>query len=138
MLLFVVPIFAFVQLSRILLPLLSNKWNGGMGISKQGYFILQRGVNDSPSDDENALLETAEEGSERSSRPVSPTAHLVAHHRSWWTQLFTYAILFCVSTWVGAHYEQPGDVRYRDAVQTAVAHPLRQGYGNQGEVLQIY
>lgn len=138
MLLFVVPTFAFVQLSRILLPLLSNKWNGGMGISKQGYFILQRGVNDSPSDDENALLETAEEGSERSSRPVSPTAHLVAQHRSWWTQLFTYAILFCVSTWVGAHYEQPGDVHYRDAVQTAVAHPLRQGYGNQGEVLQIY
>lgn len=134
MLLFVVPTFAFVQLSRILLPLLSNKWNGGMGISKQGYFILQRGVNDSPSDDENALLETAEEGSERSSRPVSPTAHLVAHHRSWWTQLFTYTILFCVSTWVGAHYEQPGDVRYRDAVQSAVAHPLRQGYGNQDKI----
>lgn len=132
MLLFVVPTFAFVQLSRILLPLLSNRRNGA--ISQQGYVMLHRGANDTPSDQENALLETAEEGSQRSSRPVSPTAHLVAHHKSWWIQLLTYIILFCASTWVGAHYEQPGDVRYRDAVQSAVAHPLRQGYGKQEKI----
>ncbi|KAG1766750.1 glycosyltransferase family 69 protein [Suillus placidus] len=96
--------------------------------------MLHRGANDTPSDQENALLETAEEGSQHSSRPVSPTAHLVAHHKSWWIQLLTYTILFCASTWVAAHYEQPGDVRYRDAVQAAVAHPLRQGYGKQEKI----
>ncbi|KAG2130859.1 hypothetical protein DEU56DRAFT_757706 [Suillus clintonianus] len=54
-------------------------------------------------EEENPSLETAEEGSECSSRPV------------------------------GAHYEQPSDVRYRDAVQSAIAHPLRQGYGKQAK-----
>jgi hypothetical protein len=102
--------------------------------------MLQRRTIDSSfdiADEEHVLLGTAEEGSERSSRPVSPTAHLVAHHKSWWIQFLTYTILFCVTTWVGAHYEQPGDVRYRNAVQSAVAHPLRQGYGTQGELFRI-
>ncbi|KAG2052265.1 hypothetical protein BDR06DRAFT_958128 [Suillus hirtellus] len=139
MLLFVVPIFTFVQLSRLLLPLLFSRWDGDLTISQQGYAMLQRRPIDYPfdvTDEENALLETTEEGSERSSRPVSPTAHLVAHqfHKSWWIQLLTYTILFCASTWVGAHYEQPGDVRYRDAVQSAVAHPSRQGHGKQEKI----
>ncbi|KAG2367108.1 hypothetical protein BDR07DRAFT_361814 [Suillus spraguei] len=140
MLLFVVPTFAFVQFLRLLLPILSNRWNGGTNISQQEYDMHQRGPNDSSfdfADEEIALLETTEERSERSSRPVSPTAHLVAHHKSLWIQLLTYAILFCASTWVGVHYEQPGDVRYRDAVRSAVAHPLREGYGKQGELLRI-
>ncbi|KAG2072083.1 hypothetical protein BDR04DRAFT_1097390 [Suillus decipiens] len=137
MLLFVVPAFTFIQLLRLLLPLLSNKWNGGMSIPQHGYVMFQRGSNDSPFDfagEGNVLLEIAEEGNERCSRPVSPTAHLLVHHKSLWIQILIYTILFCASTWIGAHYEQPGDVRYRDVVQSAVAHPLRQGYGKQEKI----
>ncbi|KAG1830710.1 glycosyltransferase family 69 protein [Suillus subalutaceus] len=47
---------------------------------------------------------------------------------------FAYVVLFCVSTWVGVHYEQPGDVRYRDSIQEAVAHPRKQGYGKQEKI----
>ncbi|OAX41049.1 glycosyltransferase family 69 protein [Rhizopogon vinicolor AM-OR11-026] len=86
-------------------------------------------------EEENALLENAEEGSERHSRPSPPTACLAGpHHKQWWIQLVTYALLFVVSTWIGLHYEQPGDVRYRDSIQSAVAHPLRQGYGKQEKI----
>ncbi|KAG1718511.1 uncharacterized protein EDB91DRAFT_1258518 [Suillus paluster] len=147
LLLFVVPIFAFIQVSRFLLPLLINRWNGtvgGMNLSQQGYVMLQRnGTTDAPTElfdaaeEENALLENVEEGSERS-RPVSPTAHLVVPHpKWWWIQLLAYIVLFCVSTWVGLHYEQPGDVRYRDSIQSAVDHPRRQGYGKQGALVRL-
>jgi hypothetical protein len=87
-------------------------------------------------EEENALLENAEEG-ERSSRPSSPTACPGPHHKQWWIQLVTYALLFVVSAWIGLHYEQPGDVRYRDSIQSAVAHPLREGYGKQGKFLPV-
>ncbi|KAG1736694.1 glycosyltransferase family 69 protein [Suillus paluster] len=103
--------------------------------------MLQRnGTTDAPTElfdaaeEENALLENVEEGSERS-RPVSPTAHLVVPHpKWWWIQLLAYIVLFCASTWVGLHYEQPGDVRYRDSIQSAVDHPRRQGYGKQEKI----
>ncbi|KAG0695010.1 glycosyltransferase family 69 protein [Suillus ampliporus] len=104
--------------------------------------MLQRnGATDGPTelfhaaDEENALLENAEEGAERSSRPVSPTARLVVpNHKLWWIQLLTYIVLFCASTWVGLHYEQPGDVRYRHSIQSAVENPRRQGYGKQEKI----
>ncbi|KAG1727142.1 glycosyltransferase family 69 protein [Suillus lakei] len=81
-------------------------------------------------------MDNVEEGaSVRSfSRPTSPTPRLVPHHKLWRIQLFAYVVLFCVSTWVGVHYEQPGDVRYRDAIQEAVTHPRKQGYGKQEKI----
>ncbi|KAG2362915.1 cryptococcal mannosyltransferase 1-domain-containing protein [Suillus spraguei] len=137
MLLFVVPTFTFIQLLRLLLSLLSIRRNGGMSIPQHEYIMLQGGSNDSPFDfagEGNVLLETAEEANERCSRPVSPIAHLMTHHKSLWIQILIYTILFCVSTWIGAHYQQPGDVRYRDAVHSAAAHPLREGYGKQEKI----
>ncbi|OAX36267.1 glycosyltransferase family 69 protein [Rhizopogon vinicolor AM-OR11-026] len=89
-------------------------------------------------DEENSLVDGAEGYSERSfSRPTSPTARLARHVKARQIQLLAYVTLFCVSTWVGVHYEQSGDVRYRDAIQAAVARPRRQGYGKQEKIFIV-
>ena len=124
----------------LLLPLLThrNGASGSVSLSRRGYITLRRTAElfDS-AEEQHALLENAEEGNELSSRSSSPTASLPGpHHKQWWIQLLTYILLFIVSTWVGVHYEQPGDVRYRDSIQSAVAHPRRQGYGKQGKLLE--
>jgi len=86
-------------------------------------------------EEDNALVENAEESF---SRPPSPSPRpMVLHHQPWRIQLLIYVMLFCVSTWVGVHYEQPGDVRFRHSIQSAVAHPRRQGYGKQGDLLEL-
>ena len=139
-LLFVVPIFAFTQVFRLLLPLLihRNGASGSVSLSRQGHITLRRTAElFDAAEEQHALLENAEEGNELSSRSSSPTASLPGpHQKQWWIQLLTYILLFIVSTWVGVHYEQPGDVRYRDSIQSAVAHPRRQGYGKQGKLLE--
>lgn len=141
-LLFVVPIFAFTQVFRLLLPLLIDRNRasglGSVSLSRRGHVTLRRTVEPfDAAEEQHALLENAEEGNELSSRSSSPTASLAGpHHKQWWIQLLTYILLFIVSTWVGVHYEQPGDVRYRDSIQSAVAHPRRQGYGKQGKLLE--
>lgn len=149
-LILVVPVFALVEIlrllaSRFLLPLLIDRWNKAFGNrdpSVEGYVMFRRG---SPiggrelfdaTEEENALMENVEEGASVRplSRPSSPTPRLVPYLRLWRIQLFAYIVLFCVSTWVGVHYEQPGDVRYRDSIQEAVAHPRKQGYGKQEKI----
>lgn len=148
LLLFVVPTFAFTQVLRLLLPLLIGRWNrapGRVSLSTQVYVMLQRGGAVTrhvelfgTAEEEHVLLEHAEEGSERSSRRTSPAPSVAGpHHKQWWIQLLTYVLLFVVGTWVGVHYEQPGDVRYRDAIQSAVAYPRREGHGNQGKLLGL-
>jgi hypothetical protein len=153
LLLVIVPVFTFIQVLRLLaslppLPFLIDRWSKAFRTqhpSHQGYSMLQQPravLIDSrelfnASDEENPLVEGAEGCSERSFSTPSPTPRLLLqHHRVWWIQLLTYVILFCVSTWVGVHYEQSGDVRYREAIQAAVARPRRQGYGKQGEFLE--
>ena len=152
LLLITVPLFAFIQVlgllaSRFSLPLLIDRWNNAFGNhhpSHQGYFMFQQDATiDSYGlfnsiDEGNSNIEHAERCSERSfSRSASHTPRpLLSHHRVWRIQLIVYLTLFCVSTWVGVHYEHPGDVRYRDAIQAAVAHPRRQGYGKQGKFLE--
>lgn len=148
LLILVVPVFALVEILRLLayrflLPLLIDRWNKALGYgdpSEEGYVMFHRRSSISEhelfnaTEEGSALIENAEEGvSGRSfSRPASPTPRLAPHLKWWRLQLFAYIVLFCVSTWVGVHYEQPGDVRYRDAIQEAVAHPRKQGYGKQG------
>lgn len=144
LLLFVVPIFSFAQVLRLLLPLL-DRWNGSVDLSQKGYVMLRQDstvarpvVLFDATEEEDALLENAEQGSEHSSRPTSLSACLAGpHHKLWWIQILTYVLLFVVSTWVGLHYEQPGDVRYRDYIQSAAAQPRRQGYGRQGKLLEL-
>lgn len=147
LLVLVVPIFAFVEILRLLayrflLPLLIDRWNKHFGTGhpcEEGYVMFHRDSSISGRDlfnaaeEENALMENAEEGvGVRSfSRSTSPTPHLASHLKLWRIQFFACFVLFCVSTWVGVHYEQPGDVRYRDSIQKAVAHPRKQGYGKQ-------
>lgn len=147
LLVLVVPIFAFVEILRLLayrflLPLLIDRWNKLFGTGhpcEEGYVMFHRDSSISGRDlfnaaeEENALMENAEEGvGVRSfSRSTSPTPHLASHLKLWRIQFFACFVLFCVSTWVGVHYEQPGDVRYRDSIQKAVAHPRKQGYGKQ-------
>ena len=149
LLLLVVPTFLFIQVLRLLagqlpLPLLIDRWNNAFGTRDRGYVMVQQdGRIDrhellNTFDEENALLHNAEECSERSfSRPTSPTPRFFGlSHKARRIQIFAYVILFCASTWVGVHYEQSSDVRYRDAIQNAVAHPRRQGYGKQGELVE--
>lgn len=151
LLILVVPIFAFVEILRLLayrflLPLLIDRWNKAFGSGdpfEEGYVMFHRHSSISEhelfnaAEEESALIESAEEGASvhSFSRPASPTARLVPHLKLWRIQLFAYVVLFCVSTWVGVHYEQPGDVRYRDSIQEAVAYPRKQGYGKQGGLL---
>jgi len=146
-LLLVVPIFTFTQVLRLLLPLLVDRWNrvnGGVDLS-HSYVMLRRDdtiprpvVLFDVAEEENALLENAEDVREHSSRPTSPCAsHTGPHHKLWWIQFVIYFLLFVASTWVAVHYEQPGDVRYRDSIRSAVAHPRREGYGRQGKHLDF-
>lgn len=151
LLILVVPVFALVEILRLLayrflLPLLIGRWNKAFGYgdpSEEGYVMFHRRSSISEhelfnaTEEGSALIENAEEGvSGRSfSRPASPTTPRLVPHLKWWRlQLFAYVVLFCVSTWVGVHYEQPGDVRYRNAIQEAVAHPRKQGYGKQEKI----
>ncbi|KAG2047515.1 hypothetical protein BDR06DRAFT_963849 [Suillus hirtellus] len=149
LLILVVPTFAFIQILRLLayrflLPLLIARWNKTFGTgdpSDEGYIMFYRdssigGRELFNVEEEIALMENSEEGASvrSSSRPTSPTPHLAPHHKLWKIKLFAYLVLLCVSTWVGVHYEQPGDVRYRDSIQEAVAHPRKQGYGKQEKI----
>lgn len=147
LLLLVIPIFSFIQILRLLayrflLPLLIYRWNKAFGTadpSQQGYVMFHRDGSVerrqlfNHTEEENALMENVEEGaSVRSfSRPTSPTPRPASHLKLWRIQLVAYILLFCTSTWVGVHYEHPGDVRYRDIIQEAVAHPRKQGYAKQ-------
>lgn len=149
LLIFVVPTFAFVEILRLLsyrflLPFLIAQWNKAFGPSQEGYVrfhLLDSSTGGreplNPSR-ENTFIENAEEGVRASmrsfSRPTSPTPRLVPHLKSWQIKLFAYLILFSVSTWVAVHYEQPGDVRYRDSIKEAVAHPRRQGYAKREKI----
>lgn len=150
LLIFIVPVFACIEILRLLtcqflLPLLIDRWYKAFGSrhpSEEGYVMFRRdssiGEREifNAAEEENALMQNVEEGaSVRSfSRPTSPTPRLVPYLKLWKIQLFAYVLLFCASTWVGVHYEQPGDVRYRDSIQQAVAHPRKQGYGKQEKI----
>lgn len=151
LLLLVVPTFVFIQVLRLLAaqfphPLLIDRWNKAFGTRDRGGYVMaqQDGRIDRREslnivDEENPLLHSAEECSERSfSRPTSPTPRFfgLPHLKARRIQILAYVILFCASTWVGVHYEQSGDVRYRDAIQNAVARPRRQGHGKQGELFE--
>ncbi|KAH7908257.1 glycosyltransferase family 69 protein [Hygrophoropsis aurantiaca] len=80
-----------------------------------------------------------EEGNEASSRPTSTGAFnyknlLRNQTRQWWTRVSAYLVILFVAIGIGAQYEQPGDSRFRPAINAAVAFPNSTGYARQERI----
>lgn len=139
LLLAVVPVFALVQLlwlasSGILIPIFRNRWRKRQsGPRAHGYIMLQLDSSENPTRHPDDL----EERGVPQSRSASPTAHASIPRRlvrGWWIQSIAYSFLLCVSLWADLNYEHPGDIRYRAAIESAVAHPRRLGHAKNEKV----
>ncbi|KAH7921251.1 glycosyltransferase family 69 protein [Leucogyrophana mollusca] len=81
-------------------------------------------------------LEDVEEAYEPPSTSSAPDHQndLWLQRRQWWIKIFVYLAILCISVEIGAQYEQSGDVRFRPAIDFAVARPNSTGYAKQEKI----